>query len=418
MPRQAIIITIGDELLIGQTLDTNSVYIAQTLGSINIEVIRKVAIRDKKEDIVEALDDALNRADLVIFTGGLGPTADDITKPALCDYFGGTMVRNQQVLAHVEAIFSKRNMPMLDRNARQADVPDVCTVLFNQLGTAPGMLFEKEGKLVASLPGVPFEMQHILDRELVPVVQARLQSSVQLLHRHLVTSGIAESVLAERIEDIETALPDYMHLAYLPSLRMVKLRLTAEATDPAILSAEMDAVVEQIAARIPAYVIGTEDVGLDIYATRLLLEKNLLLATAESCTGGYFAHQVTNVSGSSKYYKGGVISYANEIKQSLLNVQQPTLAAYGAVSEETVKEMALGAVQELKADIAISFSGILGPEGGTPEKPVGLVWMAVANNAGLVQTRKLQLRYTRLVNKEAVVNEGWAFLRSFILDHY
>ncbi|WP_129021517.1 competence/damage-inducible protein A [Edaphocola flava] len=418
MPRQAIIITIGDELLIGQTLDTNSVYIAQALGGINIEVIRKVAIRDKKEDIIEALDDALSRADLVIFTGGLGPTADDITKPVLCDYFGGTMVRNQQVLAHVEAIFSKRNMPMLDRNARQADVPDVCTVLFNQLGTAPGMLFERDGKLVASLPGVPFEMQHILDRELLPVVQTRLQSSVQLLHRHLVTSGIAESVLAERIEDIETALPEYMHLAYLPSLRMVKLRLTAEATDPTALSAEMDAVMQQIAARIPAYVIGTDDVGLDIYATRLLLEKNLLLATAESCTGGYFGHQVTNVAGSSKYYKGGVISYANDIKQSLIGVQQSTLMAYGAVSEETVREMALGAVQELKADIAISFSGILGPEGGTPEKPVGLVWLAIANSAGIVETRKMQLRYTRLVNKEAVVNEGWAFLRSFILDHY
>ena len=418
MPRQAIIITIGDELLIGQTLDTNSVYIAQTLGGINIEVIRKIAVRDQKDDITEALDEALGKADLVIITGGLGPTADDITKPVLCAYFGGTMVRNQQVLSHVEALFTKRNMPMLDRNARQADVPDVCTVLFNQLGTAPGMLFEKDQKLVASLPGVPFEMKHILDQVLVPILQSRMQSSIQILHRHLITSGIAESVLAERIVDIETTLPDYMHLAYLPSLRMVKLRLTAEAVDPAVLSDEMDEVMQRIAATIPGYVIGTEDAGLDEYTTRLIREKNLWLATAESCTGGYFSHQVTNIPGSSKFYKGGVISYANEAKEHLLGVPAATLSAYGAVSEETVRAMALGAIQQLKAHVSIAFSGILGPDGGTPEKPVGLVWMAVANNAGIVVTRKLNLRYTRLVNKEAVVNEGWAFLRSFILDHY
>lgn len=418
MSLKAIIITIGDELLIGQTLDTNSVYIAQALGALNIEVIRKIAIRDQKEDIVATLDEALPKADVLIFTGGLGPTADDITKPVLCDYFGGRMVRNQAVLEHIEALFSKRNMPMLERNARQADVPDVCTVLFNRMGTAPGMLFEQNEVLVASLPGVPFEMQYILDQELVPRLQSRLQATTHILHRHLITSGMAESVLAERIADIEDTLPEYIHLAYLPSLRMVKLRLTAEGTDPEQLATEMELIRDHIAQRVPQYVIGKEDAGLDTYTSRLLLEKGLWLATAESCTGGYFGHQVTNIPGSSRYYKGGIIAYANDAKTRLLDVSEQTLMTVGAVSEGTVKEMASGAVAQLGADLAISFSGILGPNGGTAEKPVGLVWIAIANAAGIVETKQLQLRYTRLVNKEAVVNEGWAFLRSFILTHH
>lgn len=418
MPNKAIIITIGDELLIGQTIDTNSTHIALSLGAHNIEVIRKIAISDNKEDIRETLDEALKKADIIIFTGGLGPTADDITKPVLCEYFGGSLVRNHEVLAHIEAIFSKRNIPMLERNAMQADVPDVCTVLFNQMGTAPGMLFEKDGKYIASLPGVPFEMKYILENELIPFLKDKVHSDEVVLHKHIVTSGIPESMLAERIREIEEAFPAHIHLAYLPSLRMVKLRITAVGADIAMLETETQTIVEAITASVQEYIIGYEDLGLDSYASRLLEEKKLMLGTAESCTGGYFGHLITNIPGSSRYYKGGIIAYANEVKEHILNVPSAILATEGAVSEATVLAMAQGAVEQLQTDLAISVSGILGPDGGTPQKPVGLVWMAIANKEGRIATRKLQLRYTRLTNKEAVINEGWAFLREFILENY
>jgi nicotinamide-nucleotide amidase len=412
----ASIITIGDELLIGQTIDTNSAFIAQELNKIGVWVRRRIAVGDVYDDIWDALDEEGSASDIVIITGGLGPTADDITKPLLCEYFGGKLVMDEKVLAHVEHLFEKvfkRPMPLLDRNKKQAEVPDVCTVLHNARGTAPGMLFQKNGVCFISLPGVPHEMKGLIKAEVIPYILNNFNLPA-MAHYTLVTYGQGESQLAEMLKDFEPSLPSHIKLAYLPNYGMVKLRLTAQGVNKEEVEKELTPYFSNLQELVKEFLVTTRDEGLEIVVGKLLKEKGKTMSTAESCTGGYIAHLITSHAGSSNYYKGGIVSYANEVKQNLLQVNSETLGTVGAVSEETVKQMAAGALQQLHTDYTIAVSGIMGPDGGTEEKPVGTVWIAVGNKEK-TETLKLNLRFDRERNITITANQALNFLRKFII---
>jgi len=411
----ASIITIGDELLIGQVVDTNSPWMSQQLNNIGVWVHHRVAVGDMWEDIWNALDEESKRSNIILITGGLGPTADDITKPVLCKYFGGKLVMHQPTLEHVTYLFEhifKRPMPLLERNRKQAEVPDVCTVLKNELGTAPGMLFEKEGKIFISMPGVPYEMKGLMKDKVLPLVKEKFQL-LHIGHRTLLTAGIGESFLAEMIKDFEAALPDFIKLAYLPNYGMVRLRLTATGKQ-SIVENELDKQFKQLKELVKDYLVIDEDITLQVLIGRMLKDKHKTVATAESCTGGYIAHLITSVPGSSNYFKGSVVSYDNSIKKNILKVKDETLQTVGAVSEETVREMLRGVLNIMQTDYAIAVSGIMGPDGGTPDKPVGTVWLAVGNNEN-IETKKFQFRFERLRNIELTAINALNFLHAFIL---
>ena len=412
----ASIITIGDELLIGQTIDTNSAFIAQELNKIGVWVKRRVAVGDVYDDIWKALDEEGERSDIIIITGGLGPTADDITKPLLCDYFGGKLIVNEKVLAHVKHLFEKvfrRAGPMLERNLKQAEVPDVCTVLHNERGTAPGMLFRKDRALFFSLPGVPHEMKGLITNQVIPYLLKEFEMP-SIVHRTAFTFGQGESMLAELLKDFETSLPSHIKLAYLPNYGMVKLRLTSQGDDKETVEKELLPYFEKMQELVKEFLVSNEDEGLEKVIGKVLKAKGKTMATAESCTGGYIAHLITSIAGSSAYYKGSVVSYANEIKENILGVQHDTLMSVGAVSEETVKQMVAGAIKKLNVDFALATSGIMGPDGGTPEKPVGTVWVA-AGNKEKIETLQLNLRFDRERNISMTANNALNFLRKFIL---
>jgi len=411
----ASIITIGDELLIGQVVDTNSPWMSQQLNNIGVWVHHRVAVGDMWEDIWNALDEESKRSNIILITGGLGPTADDITKPVLCKYFGGKLVMHQPTLEHVTYLFEhifKRPMPLLERNRKQAEVPDVCTVLKNEVGTAPGMLFEKDGRIFISMPGVPYEMKGLMKDKVLPLVKEKFQL-LHIGHRTLLTAGIGESFLAEMIKDFEAALPDFIKLAYLPNYGMVRLRLTATGKQ-SIVENELDKQFKQLKELVKDYLVIDEDITLQVLIGRMLKDKHKTVATAESCTGGYIAHLITSVPGSSNYFKGSVVSYDNSIKKNILKVKDETLQTVGAVSEETVREMLRGVLNIMQTDYAIAVSGIMGPDGGTPDKPVGTVWLAVGNNEN-IETKKFQFRFERLRNIELTAINALNFLRAFIL---
>ncbi|HEX4876874.1 MAG TPA: nicotinamide-nucleotide amidohydrolase family protein [Chitinophagaceae bacterium] len=572
----ASIITIGDELLIGQTIDTNSAYIAQELNKIGVWVHRRVAVGDVYDDIWNTLDEEGRHSDIIIITGGLGPTADDITKPLLCKYFGGKLVVNEEVLAHVKYLFEKvyrRPGPLLERNLKQAEVPDVCMVLHNARGTAPGMWFSppaspnpsqggalgsqtikavhqhitadpltysllKEfvkqhrnnpteaekvlweivrgrkmggykfrrqhiinnyiadfvslrekliievdglyhqlpqniktdfertedlnkmgfevirftneqvlhdtdnvinkiigrlkkrnselseakvpprggfrGAVFISLPGVPHEMKGLMTDQVIP----RLQQTFQLpaiVHKTAFTAGQGESVIAEWLKDFETSLPENIKLAYLPNYGMVKLRLTVKGSSKEVVENQIQPYFEKLQELVKDILVTNEDEGLEVVIGKILKARGKTMGTAESCTGGYIAQLITSISGSSAYYKGGIISYANEVKENVLGVQKVTLLTAGAVSEETVKQMVTGAIKELNVDYAIATSGIMGPDGGSEEKPVGTVWIAVGNKNN-IETYKLNLRFDRQRNISITAANALNFLRKFILS--
>ena len=412
----ASIITIGDELLIGQTIDTNSAFIAQELNKIGVWVRRRVAVGDAFDDIWNALDEEGKQSDIVIITGGLGPTADDITKPLLCKYFGGKLVVNEEVLAHVKYLFEKvfrRPGPMLERNLKQAEVPNNCIVLHNARGTAPGMLFKRDGRVFISLPGVPHEMKGLIVNEVVPYLLSAFKMP-GIVHKTAFTAGQGESMIAELLKDFEPSLPSHIKLAYLPNYGMVKLRLTSQGENKEEVEKELMPYFEKLQELVKDYLVTNEDEGLEIVIGKILKAKGKTMGTAESCTGGYIAHLITSVSGSSAYYKGSVISYANEIKENILGVKQETLLSVGAVSEETVKQMVKGAISKLNVDFALATSGIMGPEGGTDEKPVGTVWIAVGNKEK-TETLKLNLRFDRQRNIGMTAANALNFLRKFIL---
>jgi nicotinamide-nucleotide amidase len=427
----ASIITIGDELLIGQTIDTNSAFIAQELNKIGVWVKRRVAVGDVWDDIWQALDEEGKISDIIIITGGLGPTADDITKPLLCKYFGGKLVVNEDVLKHVKYLFEqvyRRPGAILERNLKQAEVPDVCTVLHNARGTAPGMWFEAPSKsppvgetseqslnkkVFVSLPGVPHEMKGLIVDEVVPRLLKEFEMPV-ILHRTAFTSGQGESMVAEHIKDFETALPVYIKLAYLPGYGMVKLRLTATGDTKELLEKELTSQFEQLKVLVKKWLVTDTDEGLEVVVGQVLKTKGKTMATAESCTGGYIAHLITSVAGSSAYYKGSVVSYANEVKENILGVRHATLESVGAVSEETVKQMVKGAIEKMNVDYALATSGIMGPDGGTAEKPVGTVWIGAGNKDNII-AKQFHFRFDRERNIRQTAHTALDFLRKFIL---
>ncbi|TDO28071.1 competence/damage-inducible protein A [Sediminibacterium goheungense] len=410
----ASIITIGDELLIGQVIDTNSAWIAQELNKTGIAVKNRVAVGDVWEDIWQALDAESKKASIVLITGGLGPTADDITKPLLCEYFGGKMILHEETLAYVTFLFEKVfKRPMIERNRKQAEVPDVCTVLKNEKGTAPGMLFEKDGVIFISMPGVPHEMKWLMLHHVLPLVEKRFTRGV-IRHSTLLTAGIGESFLAEMIADIELSLPSHIKLAYLPNYGMVRLRLTASGTNAALLEHELSGYFNQLLERTKDYLVIDEDIPMELVVGKLLKARNQTLSTAESCTGGYIAHVISKHSGASAYYTGSVVSYDNRIKTDVLSVPSHVLETVGAVSEATVKQMAEAVRKIMKTDYAIAVSGIMGPAGGTDTKPVGMVWIAVASTEKTI-AQVFNFRFDRARNIELTATNALNLLRQLIL---
>jgi nicotinamide-nucleotide amidase len=385
---KAEIVTIGDELLIGQVIDTNSAWIAEQLNLIGISVVQITSIPDSHSHILTTLAEAAKRADVIIMTGGLGPTKDDVTKLALCDYFKAHLVFDQPSYDNIERLFKNRGFVMTDVNRKQAEVLSCCDTLLNENGTAPGMWIRQDGKIYVSMPGVPFEMKSLMLNHVLP--RLKPLSKTTIIHRTILTHGVGESFLASKIENWESSLPSHIKLAYLPQIGMVRLRLSASGTSRDILSHELDELIVELYQLIPEHIFGEAEDNLETVVAKYLKEQNLTLATAESCTGGYLAHLITSVAGSSAYFNGSVISYSNEVKTNVLGVKPKTIETHGAVSRETVIEMAEGLKKVIKSDFTISISGIAGPDGGTDDKPVGTVWIAISTPYKGTLARKFQ----------------------------
>jgi len=392
----AEIITIGDELLIGQTVDTNSAWMGAELSLAGVRVNRITSISDNSEEITRALDESLSRADIILITGGLGPTSDDITKETLCGYFGGKMVLNEAVLEDITDRMRRRNYTMNENNRRQAMVPDTCTVLRNVTGTAPGMLFRRGEKTVISMPGVPYEMKYIMNEHVLPLLSRNVTGSA-IIHKNIMTFGTFEALLAERLGTFEKELPGRIKLAYLPAQGIIKLRLTAAGDNYSEIRELVDLQVKKLYGIIPDVIYGEDEVTLEEIIGNLLSDKNLTVSTAESCTGGRIASLITSVAGSSGWYKGSVIAYDNSIKVNILNVNAEIISGHGAVSMETAAAMAEGIRKLTGTDFSVAVTGIAGPSGGTPEKPVGTVWIAVSSEKGTV-TEKQTFGDDRLTN--------------------
>lgn len=379
----AEIITIGDEILIGQIVDTNSAWMARELNKIGIRVKQISSVSDDKDHILKALAEAATRAKIIFITGGLGPTKDDITKKTLAEYFGVGFVENKEALENVERIFAKYNRPLLDVNRLQAQVPANCEIILNKNGTAPGMWFNHEGVIYISMPGVPFEMMYMMEGEVLPKIMANFKLP-SIIHTTLLTVGEGESFLAERIADIENELPHFIKLAYLPKLGQVRLRLSAFGEDEELLQKQVDVFAGKIIERIGAVFVVDKDIALEKAILDKMTEKGLTLSIAESCTGGYISHLFTQHPGSSKVFLGGGVTYSNPLKEHILGVKHQTIEKFGAVSEQTAKEMVDGALLNFKSDFAISVTGVAGPDGGTIDKPVGTVWIAVSGRGKML----------------------------------
>lgn len=382
---KAELLTIGNEILIGQIINTNSVWMAQQLNQAGINVVHMSSVADEDEAILKALDDAAKRADLVLITGGLGPTKDDITKKTFCNYFSTELIINEDVLKDVTGFFAKRNREITEINKKQAEVPKGCTVIRNKNGTAPGMWMEKNNTIFISMPGVPYEMQAMVSDFIIPELKKRFTLPF-IYHKTILTQGIGESTLAELISDWEDSLSEKgIGLAYLPSPGMVRLRLSGKGPNENTIKEKIDSEADKITPLINKYIYGFEEYGkeqpkMEEILGEILKEKKMKLCLAESCTGGYISHLITSVAGSSAYYNGGVIPYHNEFKNSVLQVNESVFKEHGAVSKECVEEMVTGVMKFFNGNAAIAVSGIAGPAGGTNDKPVGTTWIAVAIN--------------------------------------
>lgn len=385
---KAAIITIGDELLIGQTVDTNSAWIGAELSRSGFDVLRRVSIHDRREDIINELTEISGKADLVIITGGLGPTSDDITKQTLCDFFNTRLVTDPEVLANIERMMSLRNFQMNDKNRQQAEVPESCKILSNGTGTAPGMWFERDNTIFVSMPGVPHEMKYIMTKHVLPELNKRFTSQT-IIHRNIMTYGTFEAKLAETLTDFEKELPENIRLAYLPASGIIKLRLTGTGSDNDSLSKTIDDQVLKLYKIIPEFIYGENEESLEMAIGKLLKAQKSLVCTAESCTGGNIAHLLTSVPGSSAYFKGSVVAYSNEVKTGLLGVLKELIDSEGAVSEKVVVEMARGARTLFNTEYAVAISGIAGPDGGSETKPVGTVWIGVASEKGIIAEKRV-----------------------------
>lgn len=407
---QATIITIGDEILIGQIVDTNSVSIARRLNAAGIVVHEKCSIGDSREEIIAAIRRAELSSQVVIITGGLGPTKDDITKKTLAELFHSAMRFDEGVAEHVERMLAERGIAFNTLNRSQAEVPEVCTVLHNAHGTAPGMWFEDAGRVIVSLPGVPFEMEHLMEDEVMPRLKEHFALR-QIVHRTLITAGLAESLLAERIEQWEEALPPYLKLAYLPAAGIVRLRLSAYEVEGQAVSEEIERQFAELRTLIPDYVVGFETATVEEQVHHTLIERRATLALAESCTGGKIASKFTAMAGASAYLLAGVVAYANEAKTNILGVDAELIRRHGAVSEEVARAMAEGVRRLTGADYALSTTGIAGPTGGSAEKPVGTVWFALATS-----TETIALKHACGTDRGQVIDRATAYAIRLLRD--
>jgi nicotinamide-nucleotide amidase len=398
---QAEIITIGDELLIGQVVDTNSAWLGQMLNKSNIKIRRINSISDDANEIKDMLSTCLKRSELIIITGGLGPTKDDITKKTLKDFFGMSWRIDQEVIDQLEVYFKHRGRQLMEINKIQAELPDACITLFNEWGTAPGMWFDVDGKVVISLPGVPYEMKNIFEFKALPKIKERFHEPT-LYHKTIVTFNIPESILAKQIEDIEDDLPANIKLAYLPGLNVVRLRLTGSMLNEVDIYQLVDSYANRIVERVGEGVISTEDLSLAEIISKILNDKGKTLSVAESCTGGYISHLLTVIPGASKVFVGSVISYSNSVKHHQLGVESTLFETVGAVSEQVVSQMANGVRERLQTDYSIAVSGVAGPAGGSDEKPVGTVVIGVSSsNETIVKTYHFHGERTNVIGRSA-----------------
>ena len=408
------IINIGDELLIGQVVNTNASTMARMLTEAGMEVGKTVVVGDSRDDIWQAVDAAMHSSDTVLVTGGLGPTKDDITKKLLCEYFGSELVESEVALENVKRLFAVRGFELTPVNRAQALVPKCCEVLNNDVGTAPCMWFEREGKVLVSLPGVPHEMEWLMANRVIPKLKETFRMET-IINKNILTQGIGESFLSDLIEPWELALPECIRLAYLPVAGMTKLRLTCRITPDNPETPDIPELLQGLYKIAGQYIVGEDCETLAELVHKTLSERSLTLATAESCTGGTIASQLTAQAGASAYFKGGVVAYSNEVKECALGVQHSTLEAHGAVSEETAREMAEGVRKRLGADLAIATTGIAGPDGGTKEKPVGTVWIAVAD---ATHTEAQLLSFPgrrRQQNIDRTVNQAFSMLMKLVV---
>lgn len=406
------ILTVGDEILIGQVVDTNSAWLGQHLSEIGVTVKKSWSVADTHEDITLGLKQALAEADIVFMTGGLGPTKDDMTKKAIADFLGVEMFFHQDTYDRIKRIFDRMGRAMSAAHDDQCLMPVGTQILPNSMGTAPGMLFRHEGKMIISMPGVPYEMKAIMTEEVLPMLVAQVDTTI--VHKTILTTGVGETTIENELSDIISTFPSFLKIAYLPSLAQVRLRLSATGTDKTQLNNTVEAFANQIIEKLGDIIYGYGDSSLEKEIALLCHEKKINLGMAESCTGGHIASKIVSIPGSSAFFSGGFVSYSYESKVNLLHVNPATLSTYGAVSEETVKEMVNGTIDALKVDVALSVSGIAGPDGGTPDKPVGTIWICVGNKENKV-TYLLKAGKDRSKNIEIASIYALNLLRKFIL---
>lgn len=407
------IITIGDEILIGQIVDTNSAWMATELNAAGFELAQITSVHDDANHIIEALEMALKRADVVLFTGGIGPTNDDITKQTLCSYFDTKLVFNDAVYQNIERLFANRpNYKMNELTKAQAMVPEKCTVIQNEVGTAPVTWFDKTGKVVVSMPGVPYEMKRAMSVEIIPRLQKQFETPV-IIHKTVQVYGYTESALALKIAEWESNLPEYTHLAYLPNSGVVKLRLSGFLENVLALEFVMNQQMDLLSQLLGNAIVATEDISIEQLLGNLLMEGGKTVSTAESCTGGNIAHVFTSLPGSSAFFKGSVVAYANEVKENVLQVNPADIENFGAVSQQVVEQMAVGVRKLLKTDVAIATSGIAGPTGGSDEKPVGTTWIAVCSD-DQVLSREFRFGKLREQNILRATQAGLLLLKEII----
>lgn len=381
-----IIVSIGNEILFGKTVNTNASFIADQLYKMGIEVQKVITIGDQKGEIQETLQQVFQETDLVLVTGGLGPTKDDITKNVVCDYFKIPLVMHQPTLDHISKMFKDRGFTLTEVNRKQAEIPENAIVLQNDNGTAPGLWIEQNGKILIMMPGVPFEMKAIFSKNVIPLLEKRINPNSIIIHKEIITAGIGESALSEIIESWEVALPKHLTLAYLPAPGKLLLRFTGRALkgEEIKLQQELESQIQQLKKLAGKHIISTNNESIAEVIGKMLVKSKKRLAVAESCTGGYLAHLITAVPGASEFFEGGLVSYSNNVKRDILNVRELNLKKHGAVSEFVVNDMAINSMGLFDVDYTIAISGIAGPSGGTPEKPVGTVWIAVASPTKII----------------------------------
>jgi nicotinamide-nucleotide amidase len=407
---KAKILTIGDELLIGQVIDSNSAWLGAQLEAVNIKVTEIRSIEDDEATIIKNLEETLAQSDVILITGGLGPTKDDVTKKAIANFLGVDLEFRDDIYERMAKLFKKLGITIKESHRSQAYVPEGCFVIENKMGTAQGMWMEKDGKVIISMPGVPYEMKYIMENGGLKKL-LELSNGNRIYHRTIMTAGWGETMIEEAITDLIASLPKHIKIAYLPGLGRVRVRISSSLGDS---NAEVIEVSNRIVDKLGNIVFGYDDIALEEALGKILIEKGMTIGTAESCTGGNIAKMITNIPGSSSYFQGSIIAYSNTIKEKLLDVSPATLKNHGAVSEETVKEMVAGAIETLGVDVAIATSGIAGPGGGTPNKPVGTIWMAVGDQ-GKIVTRKLQLTKNRIKNIEYTSIAALNMSRKFLL---